>query len=89
LKVGKLLRAIDGYDGQPTTAAALRLAPHVFVRPTELRAAEWSEFILDGDQPEWRIPAGCMKMREAHIVPLSRQAVRILQDLQPITGHQR
>jgi hypothetical protein len=46
-KVGKLLRAIDGYDSQPTTAAALRLAPYVFVRPTELRAAEWAEMNLD------------------------------------------
>jgi integrase len=57
LKVGELLRAIDGYDGQPTTAAALRLAPYVFVRPTELRAAEWSEITLDSERPEWRIPA--------------------------------
>jgi len=89
LKVGRLLRAIDGYDGQPTTAAALKMAPYVFVRPTELRAAEWSEFMLDGEQPEWRIPAEKMKMREAHIVPLSRQAVKILQELRPITGHQR
>ena len=52
LKVGELLRAIDGYDGQPTTAAALKLAPYVFVRPTELRAAEWPEFSLDSEQPE-------------------------------------
>jgi integrase len=87
--VGELLRAIDGYDGQPTTAAALKLAPYVFVRPTELRAAEWSEFMLDCEQPEWRIPAERMKMREAHIVPLSTQAVRILQELRPITGGQR
>jgi integrase len=71
VQVGELLRAIDGYDGQPTTAAALRLAPYVFVRPTELRAAEWSEITLDGEQPEWRIPAERMKMREAHIVPLA------------------
>jgi integrase len=89
LKVGELLRAIDGYDGQPTTAAALKLAPYVFVRPTELRAAEWSEFMLDGEQPEWRIPAERMKMREAHIVPFARQSVRILRELRPITGHQR
>jgi hypothetical protein len=51
VKVGKLLRAIDGYDGQPTTAAALRLARYVFVRPTERRAAEWTEMNLDGEQP--------------------------------------
>jgi integrase len=89
LKVGRLLRAIDGYDGQPTTAAALKLAPYVFVRPTELRAAEWSELMLDGEQPEWRIPAERMKMREAHIVPLARQSIKILRELHPITGRQR
>jgi integrase len=88
-KVGELLRAIDGYDGQPTTGAALRLAPYVFVRPTELRAAEWSEITLDSEQPEWRIPAERMKMREAHIVPLARQSVNILRELQPITGRQQ
>ncbi|MGH8296524.1 MAG: tyrosine-type recombinase/integrase [Steroidobacteraceae bacterium] len=88
-KVGELLRAIDGYDGQPATAAALNLAPYVFVRPGELRAAEWSEFTLDGEQPEWRIPAERIKMREAHVVPLSRQAVAILRELQPLTGHDR
>jgi integrase len=89
VKVGELLRAIDGYDGQPTTAAALRLAPYVFVRPTELCAAEWAEMTLDGKQPEWRIPAERMKMRETHIVPLSRQPVGILWELVAITGRQR
>jgi integrase len=89
MKVGELLRAIDGYDGQPPTATALRLAPYVFVRPTELRAAEWSEINLDGEHPEWRIPAERMKMREAHIVPLSRQAVTLLRELHPITGRAR
>jgi integrase len=82
-KVGELLLAIDGYDGQPTTAAALRLAPYVFVRPGELRAAEWSEFDLDA--AEWRIPAARMKMGEHHVVPLATQAVSILRDLQPLT----
>jgi hypothetical protein len=72
LKVGQLLRAIDGYDGQPTAAGELKLAPYVFVPPTELRAAEWSELMLDGEQPEWGIQAERMKLREAHIVPLSR-----------------
>ncbi|MDP9049347.1 MAG: site-specific integrase, partial [Acidobacteriota bacterium] len=89
VKVGELLRAIDGYDGQPATAASLKLAPYVFVRPAELRAAEWSEITLDADQPEWRIPAERMKMREAHIVPLARQSVNILRTLQPITGRQQ
>ena len=88
-KVGALLRAIDGYDGQPTTGAALKLAPYVFVRPGELRAAEWSEIVLDGDEPLWRIPAERMKMHEAHIVPLARQSVDILRALQPISGRQR
>jgi integrase len=78
IKVGELLRAIDGYQGQPSTAFALRLAAHVFARPGELRAAAWREFELNGDQPVWRIPADCMKMREQHIVPLARQVVAIL-----------
>ena len=84
VRVGRLLRAIEGYDGQSTTHAALRLAPYVFVRPGELRAAEWSEFDLIGR--EWRIPARRMKMKELHIVPLSRQAVSILLELQPLTS---
>jgi integrase len=57
--------------------------------PTELRAAEWSEITLDSEQPEWRIPAERMKMREGHIVPLARQSVNILRGLQPVTGSQR
>lgn len=86
-KVGELLRAIEGHEGQAATRAAIRLAPYVFVRPGELRAAEWSEFDLSGR--EWRIPAERMKMREAHIVPLSRQAVAILLEIQPLTGGSR
>lgn len=78
-RVGELLRAIDGYTGHPVTALALRFAPLVFVRPGELRAAEWSEFDLDN--AEWRIPATRMKMGEAHIVPLARQVTAILQEL--------
>jgi integrase len=89
VKVGALLRAIDAYDGQATTAAALKLAPYVFVRPGELRAAEWSEMMLDGDRPLWRISAERMKMREAHIVPLAQQSVDILKSLVPITGRQQ
>lgn len=83
-KVGALLRAIDGYRGQPSTTYALRLAPLVFVRPGELRGAEWSEFNLDA--AEWRIPSERMKMRERHIVPLSRQALAFLEELRPWTG---
>src|SRR5207244_3195569 len=66
-RIGELLRAIDGYQGQPMTGCALKLAPLVFVRPGELRGAEWSEFDLEA--AEWRIPAARMKMHEAHIVP--------------------
>jgi integrase len=84
IKIGQLLRAIDGYQGQPATEYALKLLPLVFVRPGELRAAEWSEFDLE--TAEWRIPGSRMKMREPHIVPLSRQAVALLRDLQPLTG---
>jgi len=69
-EVGALLRAIDGYEGQPITAAALKLAPLVFVRPGDLRGARWAEFDLDGG--EWRIPAERMKMKEQHIVPRAR-----------------
>ena len=88
-RFGQLLLAIDGYSGQPSTATALQLAPLVFARPGELRAAEWTEFDLDADQPEWRIPAERMKMREQHIVPLARQAVALLRELQPYTGRGR
>ena len=83
-KLARLLRAIDGYEGQPITAAALKLAPLVFVRPGELRGARWSEFDLNS--AEWRIPAERMKMGEQHIVPLSRQAVAILRELRELTG---
>ncbi len=83
--VGALLRAIDSYQGYFITKYALRLAPLVFVRPGELRQAEWSE--IDLEKAEWNIPAEKMKMREAHLVPLSRQAVEILQDLYPQTHH--
>jgi integrase len=85
-KVGELLRAIDGYQGQPSTAFALRIAPYVFVRPGELRAAAWPEFELDVQEPIWRIPASRMKMGEQHLVPLARQVVALLKLLQPITG---
>jgi integrase len=85
-KIAELLRALDSYSGQPGTAVALKLAPLLFVRPGELRHARWEEFDLKGKNPEWRIPSERMKMREAHVVPLSRQAVEHLQVLQPITG---
>ena len=81
---GALLRAIDGYNGTLVAKCALRLAPLVFVRPGELRNAQWSEF--DFVQAEWRIPTHRMKARLPHIVPLSSQALSLLQDLKPLTG---
>ena len=86
-RVGELMRAIDGYRGSFITKCALRLAPLVFVRPGELRKAEWVEFDLDG--AEWRIPATRMKAHEQHIVPLSKQAVAILQELHGLTGEKQ
>jgi len=82
--IGPLLRAMDDYQGQFVTKCALRLAPLVFVRPGELRKAEWVEFDLD--KAEWNIPAERMKMREPHLVPLSAQAVTILRELHALTG---
>jgi integrase len=85
--IGALLRAIDGFDGQPSTRAALCLAPYVFVRPGELRQAEWNEFDLG--TAVWSIPAEKMKMRRPHRVPLARQSLAILRELQGITGNGR
>ena len=82
-KIGSLLRAIDGYEGTFVSRCALRLAPLVFVRPGELRAAKWAEFDLE--KGEWRIPATRMKARVMHIVPLSTQALEILRDLKPFS----
>jgi integrase len=82
--IGALLRAIDGFDGQPTTLAALRLAALLFVRPGELRKAEWVEFNLR--EAEWRIPAKKMKMGREHRVPLARQSLEILRNLKELTG---
>jgi integrase len=83
--VAGLMRAIEGYRGSDVAKAALRLAPLVFVRPGELRQAQWSE--IDLESGEWRIPAERMKMRSKHIVPLSRQAAAILRELKPLTGN--
>lgn len=83
-EIGALLRAIDVYNGTFITKCALRLAPLLFIRPGELRKAEWPEF--DFDKCEWRIPAKRMKMKVQHIVPLSRQAVEILRELEPLTN---
>ena len=83
-EIGPLMRALEGYQGSFVTKCALRMAPRVFVRPGELRKAEWPEFDLDN--AEWRIPAEKMKKRVPHIVPLSTQAVAILRDLHALTG---
>jgi len=82
--IPRFIEALDSYGGYRTTVIALRLILLTFVRTVELRAAHWEEF--DFDRAEWRIPAGRMKMRELHIVPLSRQAIKILQELRTITG---
>ncbi|MBA2492431.1 MAG: integrase arm-type DNA-binding domain-containing protein [Gammaproteobacteria bacterium] len=82
--VGALLRAIGGYEGAYVTKCALQLAPLVFVRPGELRKAEWAEFDLDA--ATWSIPVNRMKTKQPHLVPLAHQAVAILRDLQLLTG---
>lgn len=84
---GALLRAIDGYQGNITTRLALSLAPHVFARPGELRHAEWTE--IDLDNAVWRIPAAKMKMREEHVIPLSRQALDILKRAGEVRGNSK
>jgi integrase len=83
-QVGELMRAIRGYSGSQTTLCALKLAPLLFVRPGELRHAEWADIDLKAE--EWRIPAERMKMRSPHIVPLSVQSLAVLAELRPITG---
>ena len=86
-RIGEVLRAIDGHGGQQTTKAALQLLPLVMTRPGELRLMEWAE--VDFDAALWSIPAHKMKMRQDHLVPLSRQALAILDDLHTWTGHRR
>jgi integrase len=83
-RVGELLRAIDDYQGQGLTKRALQIAAHVFVRPGELRHAEWSE--IDLNEGVWTIPAEKMKMRKAHVVPLSRQVAELFAEIYPATG---
>ena len=94
-ELGALLRAINGYEGSPVTRAALELAPLLFVRPGEMRHMEWAEITsgnnsssvqakLDGDT--WILPEGKMKGRRSHIVPLARQSVAVLKEIEPLTG---
>lgn len=82
-----LLQSIENYRGEVTTKAAMQLLALTFQRTKEVRYAEWSQF--DFDAAIWRIPAEVMKMREAHIVPLSKQAISVLEGLKPITGQGR
>jgi integrase len=84
-RVGELLVAIDGYIGQPATQIALKLSPHVFVRPGELRHAEWRE--IDFDAKVWRIDAAKMKSRKPHAVPLSHQVLKLFNSARELTGH--
>jgi integrase len=86
-EVAQLLRALHGYRGHYVVETAIKLAPLVFVRPGELRAAEWAE--MDLDAGEWRIAAHRTKMRRPHFVPLARQAVDILREIEPLTGRGR
>lgn len=86
-KFGGLLRAIYGFDGQPTTIAGLKLLALLFPRPGELRLSEWPEF--DFKKTVWTIPAARTKMRREHQIYLPRQAIEILLDLRKITGHRK
>ncbi|KQU87629.1 integrase [Variovorax sp. Root318D1] len=92
VKLGELVRVIRAYQGGPIVRAALQLAPMLFQRPNELRGAAWSE--IDLDKALWTVPAARMKRRkdgkehgDPHLVPLPRQAIEILRNLHPITGH--
>ena len=84
VKIGGLLRSIDGYEGEVVTCNALKLAPYVFVRPNELRHVEWLEINLE--DAEWIVPAKKMKMGKEHIVPLSKQALKLFENMIPFTG---
>jgi integrase len=83
-EVGQLLRAIDGYTGSFVVRCALKLAPLFFVRPGELRHAEWAE--IDLDEAVWIIPGHKMKMKQDHVVPLCHQTIEILEELKALTG---
>ncbi|WP_339071852.1 tyrosine-type recombinase/integrase [Methylovirgula sp. 4M-Z18] len=87
VELGRFLRSVETYNGQPEVISALKLLPLVFSRPGEPRMAEWSEF--DFERAIWTVPAARTKMRHEHQVPLSRQATAILNGLKPLTGHGR
>tara|TARA_R110001599_G_scaffold8651_30_gene42441 strand:+ start:11202 stop:12446 length:1245 start_codon:yes stop_codon:yes gene_type:complete len=85
--VGRLLVAMDNFEGTPVVKAALLLSPLLFQRPGEIRAMEWAE--INWDAAQWEIPAEKMKMRLPHVVPLSNQALELIRELQPLTGRGR
>lgn len=87
VQIGALLRACEDYTGHFATRCALRLSFLVMLRPREVRKAEWSE--IDLERAEWRIPAEKMKMREEHIIPLSKQAIAIFEEIKPLTSNSR
>ncbi len=84
-EIGQLMRDIDGYQGTFVVRQALKLAPHLMLRPNEIRFAKWE--YIDFDLRQWKIPAEKMKMRKVHIVPLSSQVLTLLQELYNVTGH--
>jgi integrase len=86
-ELAPILRAMDGYQGGFVAKCALQLLPMLFVRPGELRHMEWAE--IDLESAEWNIPAGKMKMKLSHLVPLSKQAIEILTELKPLTGNSK
>lgn len=84
VKLGKFLRDIDAYGGEPVVRIAMQLLPHVFTRPGELRLGRWSE--LDWDNSVWQIPGERTKLRRPHSVPLSKQVLALLRSLRDVTG---
>jgi integrase len=97
VQVGALLRSIDAYAGNPVTCAAMSLSALLFQRPGNIREMEWAELdTVDADSAMWTIPAEKMKRTvhgktngRPHLVPLAPQALAILEDLRPLTGHGR
>jgi integrase len=87
VKLAPILRAIDDYEGSFIVKCALKLVPLIFVRPGELRHAEWCN--IDFMNMQWDIPAEQMKMKIPHVVPLSHQSITILKELQQLTGHEK
>jgi integrase len=83
-EIGHLLRAIDDYNGDISIIYAMRILPYVFVRSSEIRGARWDEFNLEA--AEWIIPAGRMKMKQAHVVPLARQVVKLFTAMREYSG---